>query len=368
MAEAAAAWLEMLDADQKRIACGAVPQEGPEDDERRLWYYTPTDHGGLTFHQQRPAQQRATMRLVSTGLSSEGYATVATVLGLENILDHTEGFTVLFDRDRGRDPSEYYLRVFGDPLGGGLWGWRFGGHHVSLNYLVHGDVVLARTPCFIGADPASSTLLGNVLNRPLAASEDMARELFVSLSGDLSQQALLLPKAPSDLVTANRTHISEGDRVIPLSQIWRERRFSDPVQQAKLDELSDAIDRAADYDESDHAAVEYTATPKGVPASELTSGQRQLLRDLLGTYLDRVPSELSPMQRYREDALLNEVHFAWAGSSNPGEPHYYRVQAPNLLIEWDNTQRGANHAHSVWRDPSHDFGMDALAQHRTRLH
>ena len=71
------------------------------------------------------------------------------------------------------------------------------------------------------------------------------------------------------------------------------------------------------------------------------------------------------MSRYDDDAELDAVHLAWAGPLEPGAPHYYRVQGPRLLLEWDNTQRGANHAHSVWRDPDADFGLDVLAGHRT---
>ena len=91
MAEAARTWLAMLDDEQRRIATGAVPSHGESDAERRRWFYTPTDHGGLTVHQQRPAQQRAAMRLVASGLSTAGYVTVATIMGLENVLDRVEG-------------------------------------------------------------------------------------------------------------------------------------------------------------------------------------------------------------------------------------------------------------------------------------
>ena len=169
MAEAASAWLETLDAEQRAIGQGAVPADDPSDNERRRWFYTPTDHGGLTIHQQRPAQQRAAMRLVSTGLSPAAYVTVATTMGLENVLDYTEGFVARFGRERGRDPGLYYLRVFGEPGGERPWGWRFGGHHVSLNNLVVDGMLVATTPCFLGADPATSPLLGGAVNRPLGA-------------------------------------------------------------------------------------------------------------------------------------------------------------------------------------------------------
>lgn len=368
MAEAASAWLGSLTDEQRMVAHGAVPAyDDPLDAERRRWFYTPTDHGGLTVHEQRPAQQRAAMRLVATGLSMAGYVTVATTMGLENVLDRVEGFVTRFDRERGRDPGLYYLRVFGEPGGDAPWGWRFGGHHVSLNNLVVGGELVSSTPCFLGADPASAPLLGGALNRPLARVEDLARELVRSLPADLAGRAVLLGRAPSDLVTANRTTVSEGDRVVPLSGIWRDPRFPDDTEQAKLQALSDAIDAAAAFTPDDHRTVEYTASPKGVAGRDLDGSQRELLLALLGTYFDRVPDSVSPLAAY-DDAALDDVHVAWAGPLEPGEPHYYRMQGPRLLIEWDNTQRGANHAHSVWRDPEADFGLDVLARHRARHH
>ena len=367
MAEAAQAWLERLDDAQRPTAQWAGPADDVSEAERRRWFYTPTDHGGLALHQQRPAQQRAAMALVAAGLSLAGYVTVATIMGLENVLDRLEGFTARFDRERGRDPGLYYLRVFGAPGATGAWGYRFGGHHVSLNNLVVDGELVAATPCFMGADPAVSPLLGGALNRPLGRVEDLARELVRSLSPQLGRQAVLLPKAPPDLVTANRAAIREGDRVIPLVGIWRDERFPDPAEQDKLQTGSDAIDAAAGYTDADHQVIAYSAAPKGVPGSMLDSGQRDLLRSLLDTYFGRVPEGVSPMAAY-DDAALDAVFLAWACPLEPGAPHYYRLQGPRLLIEWDNTQRNANHAHSVWRNPEADFGLDLLTRHRADHH
>jgi hypothetical protein len=356
MAEAAADWLDSLDPDQRAVAAGPPP--GADDDaetERTRWYYTPTDHGGLTFHPQRPAQQRLAMRLVASGLSEAGYTTVATVLGLENVLDRAEGFTAGFGRERGRDPGMYFLRVFGEPGGQAPWGWRFGGHHVSLHNLVVDGRVAATTPCFLGADPAVSAFLGGEVLRPLGAAEDLARELVRSLRPELAARAVLLPRAPDDIVAANTSRVGNaGDR----SGLFRPGRHTD----------RHAASPATGMRGADQEAVSITPEPKGVPGAELDVAQRELLRALLATYLDRVPEGVSPLPRYDEQGALDAVHIAWAGGTAPGEPHYYRLQGPRLLVEWDNTQRDVNHAHAVWRDPESDFGRDVLAAHRAAHH
>ncbi|SFP68992.1 DUF3500 domain-containing protein [Actinomadura madurae] len=357
MAEAARAWLASLDADQRTLAAGPRPgARGEAEAERTRWFYTPTDHGGLTFHQQRPAQHRLMMRLVASGLSEAGYTTVATVLGLENVLDRTEGFSVNWGRERTRDPGMYYLRVFGEPGGPLPWGWRFGGHHVSLNNLVVDGRVAATTPCFLGADPAASPLLGGASLRPLGAAEDLARELVRSLRPELAARAVLLARPPNDIVTGNGARVD--GRVRKRGELWR------PGPHVP----DRAEDPATGLDGADQRALDLASTPKGVPGVELDAAQRELLRALLGTYLGRVPEEVSALPRYDDPAALDAVHLAWAGSTAAGEPHYYRLQGPRLLVEWTNVHRGANHAHAVWRDPDTDFGGDVLAAHHAAHH
>ncbi|MFP5020290.1 DUF3500 domain-containing protein [Pseudonocardia phyllosphaerae] len=368
MAGAARVWLDTLDPGQRETATGHAPSgDAGTDAERRRWFYTPTDHGGLSFHEQLPPQQRAAMQLLAAGLSRPAYVTLCTVMGLENVLDATEGFTALFDRTRGRDPQAYHLRIFGEPGATGTWAWRFGGHHVSVNVLVVDGAVVATTPFFLGADPATSQLLGESLLRPLGPVEDLARDLVRSLPAELRARAVLLDAAPPDLVGANRTDPAEGDNWIPLRGIWR-APFAAADRWAELVEASDAIEDRTGIAERDKPAVALSRTPAGVPASDLDAAQREQLRALLATYLRRVPDALSPITRYDDDAALDRVHLAWAGSLRPGEPHYYRLQGPRLLLEWDNTQRDANHAHSVWRDPSADFGLDVLGAHRAARH
>jgi uncharacterized protein DUF3500 len=361
MSTAATAWLSSLDPDQAAQAHWGAPGDGAAETERLRWYYTPTDHGGLPLGRQRPAQQSLAMQLVASGLSTAGYVTVCTVMGLENVLDHVEGFSVDWGRERGRDPGMYFLRVFGDPAGPGPWGWRFGGHHVSLNNLVIEGRVRSTTPCFIGADPASAALLGPATLRPLGGTEDLARELMRSLPPALAARATLLDRAPSDIVGGNRSRLTDDDQMLLLDELFR-GRFSEPRLVDRITRMTEGAEAGSGYDAEDHRRLALTSRPKGLPAGELDDGGRALLRALMDTFQGRVPDGLAP------PVDLRAVHFAWAGSTEPGEPHYFRLQGPRLVAEWDNTQRRANHAHSVWRDPELDFGLDALGRHRAAHH
>ena len=364
MVDAATAWLASLTDDQR--AAAVLPW--PSDEERHTWFYTPTDHGGLTLVGQRPAQQRLAMRLVAAGLSRPGFVTASTIMGLENVLDQVEGWATGWERERGRDPQMYFLRVFGEPSLAGPWSWRFGGHHVSVQHLVVDGAVRASTPCFLGADPAESPLLGGHVVRPLGAVEDLARDLVRSLDEEQLRRAVISPVPPVDIVGGNRPTVRDGDVPLPLGDVWR-GKFAD----RRLQDILDAVQRGAEEQvglrPEHHALLSLTDAPKGVPASALSLSQQDQLRLVLDVFLRRVPDELAEVEaaKFAGDKLA-DVHFAWAGGTERGEPHYYRLQGPRLLAEYDNTQHDVNHAHSVWRDPVNDFGDDVLARHLAAFH
>ncbi|MGI9520826.1 MAG: DUF3500 domain-containing protein [Hyphomicrobiaceae bacterium] len=355
MGLAASALIRSFDSSQRGIACRSFP----DDPERRLWFYTPTDHGGLPLSEMNSTQQRLVHRLVAAGLSQAGYNTVALIIGLDNVLDRLENFTVDFARLRGRDPQLYYVTVFGSP-GSEAWAWRFGGHHVSLHYTIFKGEVVAATPSFLGADPADSPILGPHLHRPLAAAEDLGRELFRSL-GPATRQALISPVAPTDITTGNRSVVGDGDRPVGLPDVFRSR-FS-----GKLNNLLEGMQSNAEDQlglREDHLeALSFRLAPKGLPVRQLDDSQRANLQELLKSYLNRLPDDLADAQAELVVQEMDSMTFAWAGSAERYEPHYYRIQGRRLLIEYDNTQRGANHIHTVWRDLQSDFAGDVLARH-----
>lgn len=361
MASAATDLLAALDSTQQT----SIRFPFPHDDERTLWFYTPTDHGGVPLSEMSPGQQQKAHRLVASGLSTGAYVTASTIMGLENALDAHEGWRTRFVSERGRDPARYYVSVFGEP-GARAWGWRFGGHHISLNYTILDGALISPTPTFFGADPAESQLVGRSTLRPLAGETDVAFELVRSLTPEQRAQALISPVPPLDLVQGNRARVEDGALPLDLGQIFRGELPED-----RRGQVGSANARMAEQIGLTPAHLEklrYSPSPKGVPARALDAGQADGLRELIGLYLDRMPDEVAAVERQRIAAVFDQVHFAWAGGTEPRGPHYYRLQGPRFLIEYDNTQRDANHIHSAWRDPEADFGRNLLAEHYAAAH
>jgi hypothetical protein len=362
MTDAAVQLVESLNRAQRDAACGPFP----DDEERRKWFYTPTDHGGLPLAAMSSAQHRRVHQLVATGLSQAGYVTVAAIMGLENILDHLEGWSAYFDRERGRDPLLYYVTIFGDAGGDGPWGWRFGGHHVSLHYTITAGEVVSATPNFFGADPADSPLIGPHLHRPLAAIEDLGRELFHTLDDGKRARALVSDVAPFDLVGGNRPRLTPGDHPRTMNEIWREQPHGALGQ--RLDLLQQRIEASLKVTATHLDAVSFTEKPKGIPTNALSAAEKELLRGLIDCYVNRLPDDLADAQAALVSEEFDKLAFLWAGSGKRNEPHYYRIQGNRLFIEYDNAQRGGNHIHAVWRDLANDFDGDVLARHYAESH
>jgi hypothetical protein len=314
MAEAATTFLATLTPEQRDRTVFS-----PQHEERLNWHYIPKDRRGLPFKEMNGAQQKLAHGLLSTGLSHRGYNKAVTIMSLEAVLGQLEGPSARFRRD----PDLYYVTIFGTPSDTAPWGWRVEGHHVSVNFLVVGGERIAPTPNFFGANPAripEGDHGGREGLRILAAEEDLARHLLLSLDGTQRRRALLSPEAPADILTRAE-------------------------QRIKLD------------------------SPSGVRAGDLTHDQQHVLDDLLEEYIYRMPRDVADTRLDRiEREGRAHIHFAWAGSERPGHPHYYRVQGPGFLVEYDNTQNNANHIHSVWRDLTGDWGDDLLTDHYQRSH
>jgi hypothetical protein len=307
MVRAAAAFLAGLDPAQRAQASFSF-----EDAERLNWHFIPRERQGLPLKQMAAGQRERARALLATGLSARGLVKTDAIIELENVLRELGGDPAM------RDPELYFVSIFGTPSPDGAWGWRFEGHHLSLNFTVVGGRAVATAPAFLGAHPAEVRSGSRQGLRALAPEEDLARELVTSLDAQQRPVAIISADAPTDIVTGTRLDID------PLS-------------------------------------------PAGIGIDRLDAAQAARLRRLVDEYLARMAEPLAAARRARLEASdFGRITFAWAGSIERGRPHYYRVQGPTFLIEYDNTQNGANHIHSVWRDFAGDFGRDLLREHYRR--
>jgi len=316
MAGAANKLLASLSPDQKRIATFPL-----ESQEHEHWGFVPTEifaRNGLTIGAMTDPQRTAAHELLKAGLSQKGYLTATSIMQLEEVLKAIEdagGGDAAAGRRMERNPVKYFVSIFGTPSPTGSWGWRVEGHHVSLNFTIAGGKLVSSTPQFFGSNPAEVRSGPKKGLRILAEEEDTARALLASLTPAERAKAMLNGAAPGDIVTNNKVTI-------------------DPL------------------------------APAGILAADLQPSQRDQLMKVIDAYASAMAPDIAAdrMTKLRQ-AGVEKIGFAWAGPAEPGEKHYYRVQGPTFLIEFDNTQDDANHIHSVWRDFNGDFGRDILREH-----
>jgi hypothetical protein len=307
-ARAARDFLAALSPQLRKAA--SFPANAPE---RTAWNYVPMDRVGVSMLQLDDAQSEKLGPLLASALSPGGLLTARDVIKHENILRRVETEAGI-DATR-RDPGRYYTAVFGTPATAAPWAWRFEGHHLSVNVTQLPGQPPIVAPLFVGANPAIVKNGPNVGYRMLAAEEDLGRELVKMLSAEQRKIAMLQDEAFGEIVTRNDPKV---------------------------------------------AALE----TQGLAAADMSAGEQAQLRRVLDLYIGRMNEASAKEQWARiEGAGFGKLRFGWAGGIEPGDKHYYRIHGPTMLVEYDDTQNGANHIHTVYRDLERDFGGDALRAH-----
>ncbi len=283
-------------------------------DSKHDWHYFPASmypRAGISIGELSEQQKQILFKLLQSSLSETGYAKTQQIISLENVLAE------LSDNTSMRDPENYYAAFYGNPEKDSLWAWSFQGHHLSLNFTVlNGKTEIA--PRFMGANPATVKSGKRIGERTLSAEEDLGLLLINSIED--KQKAIFSGRSPNDIITGNSAEV-------------------DPL------------------------------APVGIKVNELSSENQEILLRLINEYLATMPDELAKKRSENlEKEEWDEIRFGWAGATRSGEPHYYRIQGKNFLIEFDNSQSNANHIHSVWRDFDGDFGRDFIREHYIEDH
>jgi len=313
MATAADKWLASLSADQKQRATFPF-----ESDERMRWHFVPNEQfprKGVQIKEMSEPQRALARDLLKTGLSARGYLTASSIMELENVLKVVEGEQRRFPRDH----EAYQFSVFGTPGDKKAWGWRFEGHHVSVRFDIVNGSLTSSTPSFFGSNPAEVRVdvpgAAPRGTRVLGPEEDAARALLESLDATQKTTAIVNVAAPNEMLTSNALK-------------------ADPQ------------------------------SPLGLKASAMTKAQKDKLMALIDVYTGYMTADIAAERLEKlKKAGLDEIAFAWAGETERGKKHYYRLQGPTFLVEYDNAQNDGNHIHSVWRDFAGDFGADLLRAH-----
>lgn len=314
MAEAANRFLSALPAEQRSMASFAF-----DSPQRLRFHFIPTEtfeRQGLTIRDMGQAQRQAAHALLRTGLSQRGYMTATQIMETEGILRGLEAGRGQFRRD----PEEYFVSVFGAPTTSGSWGWRFEGHHLSLQFTVVEGAITVSSPTFLASNPAEvpdGPLRGM---RAIGRQEDAGRALLGSLD-------------------AAQREVAIQDDLSPRDVMARVAIDPDPL------------------------------APVGIEARALRPAQRELLMEIVHAYTDVMNDEIAALRLAKiEQAGVDNLRFAWAGGTKRGELSYFRVQGPTFLIELTNTMNDPNHIHSGWREFGAEFGRDVLAMHVRQDH
>lgn len=287
------------------------------DSERFNWHFVPKSRNGIALKDLSGGQKRMALELLRKSLSTDGYQKTTSIMELENILRDLEGRG---SEDKYRDPLNYYLTIFGTPDEKGAWGWRFEGHHVALNFSTVNNQIESSTPSFFGSNPAVVPEGREKGKQILKQEAELAFKLINALSDERRTKAIISDTALDEIVSFNSRKAS------PL-------------------------------------------VPAGLRFDEMDETQKSMLTDLLNVYVANYELGFSAklMAKIKKAGMEN-LSFAWAGSLSQGNPYYYRIQGPMLLIELDNTQNNGNHVHSVVRDLTNDFGDDILREHYEKHH
>jgi hypothetical protein len=300
-------WLESLTPEQRRDASFPFA-----DGERLDWHYTPRRRAGLPLKEMSARQREYAWTAMESGLSAAGAARARDIVFLEEVLGRIESLGFW------RDPESYFLSVFGEPRDGSTWGWRFEGHHMSINMTLADGRLAAATPLFLGANPAVVSSGPREGLAVMGEEAALARSLMAGFDPARREEALINDRPFGDIV-------------------------SGPGREGAL------------------------ARPEGLPAARMSAAERETLGRLIARYVETLPPADAAVEMARIRAGgIDAIRFAWAGSLTPGRGHYFRVHGPPVLIEYDNSRDDANHVHSVWLDPTNIFGLDVLGAHYRR--
>lgn len=287
---------------------------------------------GINIGSLSDNQRKLVHRMLSASLSSQGYLKATSIMHLDNLLNmyvdtmhqrkEMDDGMYKFMQDLKWSHQNYYIAFFGNPQTDTNWGYKIEGHHLSLNFTFTNQQ-LSVTPMFVGTDPAEYPILEYAGWRVLSKEEDYGLKLIKKMTAAQQKKATMSNDVPGDIITAAES----GKRLVDY---W------------------------------------------GIKGSDLTKPQLEMLKYIIREFVFNLEYEKA-VKEYDKiiKAGIQNVYFGWIGTYEEKEAHYYIVNGPTFLIEFDNNggpRRVANHIHAIWREKGNEYGEDVLKKHYETEH
>lgn len=281
---------------------------------------------GTSIGNMKEDQRRLVHRILSASFSSQGYLKSTSIMHLDELINRfydsmyyrkeLNDETYKFVRGLLWSPRNYYFAFFGVP-GDGNWGYKLEGHHLSVNFTFVNNKISV-TPFFIGTDPAEYLFNEYAGLRVLGEEEDLGLKLIQQLTPAQKKKAIKSEDAPGDIITSAES----GKRLI---ENW------------------------------------------GIPATELDKKQKALLEAIIREYVFNLEYEKATIEYDKIlKAGIDHIYFGWIGGQEEKIAHYFVINGPTFLIEFDNNggpRKSANHIHTIWREKGNEYGEDLLKKH-----
>jgi hypothetical protein len=321
--QAATQFINSMEPLQKRTALLSF-----NDTARVKWNNLPVGlraRAGISIGNMNEVQRKLLHRILSVSLSSQGYLKATSIMHLDNLLNTY--YDSLYYRNTVTETTyqflqslkwghrNFYLAFFGNPADS-LWGYKVEGHHLSINFSFANNK-LSVTPFFIGTDPAEYPIGEYAGWRVLGQEEDLGIKLIQSLSPLQQKNATISNEVPKDIITSAES----GKRLI-------------------------------DY--------------QGIKAAELTEENKAILQYIIREFVFNLEYEKAVVEYDKIiKAGIDKIYFAWIGPLEENKPHYYVLNGPDFLIEFDNNgfEGKGNHIHAIWREKGNEYGEDILKKH-----
>jgi hypothetical protein len=285
-----------------------------ESKERLDYKIVPFRVEGIKFKDLKPGQISLVNTIMNAGLSNQGYHKAASIIALDEYLVEIEEAAGASTRFHGTE--KYNLAIFGEPSNEKSWAFRMHGHHLYISFTIADGKLYNAGPLYFGASPHNVTEGPRAGWHILSDEENLGRNIVLSLSPSQQKKAIYADKMPPGIIT---------DMIIDLK--------------GKIQ-------------------------TEGVGYSEMNATQQAAVKEMVMEHIYNIPRD----QAHTRLDLVQKggwenIRFAWAGSTKPGEKFFYIVQGPEFILEYCEVEMGSNHIHSVWRDTNGDFGRDILAEH-----